>query len=91
MKIGCVRTTVYGCILLTSALVLAAEAPLQPPTWPQNFSVAPGGAGDLRDSQSGHRVHPSERHLDRRLLDDRSDRQRRQGHSRARGPERSFS
>ena len=42
MKIGYVRTTVYACFLLTSALVLAAEAPLKPPTWPQDFSVAPG-------------------------------------------------
>ena len=42
MKIGYVGTTVYACILLTSALVLAAEAPLKPPTWPQDFSVTPG-------------------------------------------------
>ncbi len=42
MKIGCARTIVYACVLLTSALLLAAEAPLKAPTWPQDFSVTPG-------------------------------------------------
>jgi hypothetical protein len=42
MKIRYVRTTVYACVLLTPALAFAAEAPLKPPTWPQDFSVAPG-------------------------------------------------
>ena len=41
MKIGCVRTTVYAYVLLTSALALATEEFLKPPTWPQDFSVAP--------------------------------------------------
>ncbi len=42
MRIGCVGTGVCACILLISGLGLAAEAPLQPPTWPQSFSVEPG-------------------------------------------------
>ncbi len=42
MKIGRARATVFACILLMSGLVPAAEAPLKPPTWPQDFSVAPG-------------------------------------------------
>ncbi len=42
MKIGYVWTIVYACVLLTSALAPATEAPLKPPTWPQDFSVAPG-------------------------------------------------